>query len=93
VETNHSIKLVLSDVTMPKMNGPEVVRRALKSRDGDVKVIFMSGGFEGVRFRQTDRLLCKPLPFESLVREIRSTLADLPSAVAWEGPERRREPA
>jgi two-component system cell cycle sensor histidine kinase/response regulator CckA len=93
VETNDSIKLVLSDISMPKMDGPEVVRHALRARHDDVKVIFMSGGFEGVRFRQTDRLLSKPLTFESLVREIRATLADLPSAVPWEGTERRRQSA
>jgi CheY-like chemotaxis protein len=92
VETNPSIRLVLSDVSMPKLNGPEVVRRALKSRDGDVRVLFMSGGFQGVRFRQTDRFLYKPLIFESLIEAIRSGLAaDPPVAASWEGPERRRQ--
>jgi len=92
VETNHSIKLVLSDILMPKITGPEFVRRALKSRDGDVRVLFMSGGFKGVRFRQTDRLLDKPLSFKSLAAEIRSILTELPKAPSWEGPERRRQP-
>jgi len=90
VETDHSIKLVLSDVSMPKLNGPEVVRRALKSRNGDVRVVFMSGGFEGKPFRQTDRFLRKPLTFESLVQEIRSRLAEPAPPISWEGPERRR---
>src|SRR5204862_364287 len=81
VETNHSIKLVLSDVSMPGLDGPEVVRRALKSRDGDVRVVFMSGGFEGVRFRETDRFLRKPLTFESLAQEIRSRLYEAPPPI------------
>src|SRR5688572_5657217 len=60
VKTNHSIKLLLSDVVMPKLTGPDVVRRALKSRVDSVRVVFMSGGFEGISFRRTDRLLDKP---------------------------------
>jgi two-component system cell cycle sensor histidine kinase/response regulator CckA len=90
VETNPSIKLVLSDVSMPGINGPEVVRRALKSR-ADVRVVFMSGGFQGVRFRQSDRFLHKPLVFESLVKELRSGLAEPPPPGSWDGPERRRQ--
>jgi CheY-like chemotaxis protein len=92
VETQHSIKLVLSDMSMPGMTGPEFVRRALKLRDGDVRVLFMSGGFEGMRFRQTDRLLDKPLSLKSLVAEIRTTLANPPLLPVWVGPERRRQP-
>src|SRR6187551_1944344 len=57
VDTDHSIKIVLSDISMPKLSGPEVIRRALKGRGGDVRVLFMSGGFSGVQFRQTDRFL------------------------------------
>jgi len=91
VETNHSIKLVLTDVSMPRLNGPEVVRRALKSRNGDVRVVFMSGGFEGVQFRETDRFLHKPLTFEKLAKEICSGLNEATPPVPWEGPERRRQ--
>ena len=90
VETNHSIKIVLSDISMPKLTGPEVIRRAFKGRDGDVRVLFMSGGFSGVQFRQTDRFLSKPLRFDLVVNEIRSVLNELPLPASWDGPERRR---
>src|SRR5688572_8319733 len=93
VETDPSIKLVLSDISMPKLSGPEVVRRALKTRDGDVRVLFMSGGCQDAHFRQTDRFLYKPLMFESLAEEIRSTLTKPPVPVAWDGLERRRRQA
>jgi two-component system, cell cycle sensor histidine kinase and response regulator CckA len=92
VETDHSIKLVLSDISMPKLTGPEVIRRAFKSRE-DVRVLFMSGGFSGVQFRQTDRFLSKPLRFEQVAEEIRTVLNEMPSSVSWQGPERRRPPA
>jgi DNA-binding NtrC family response regulator len=89
VQTDHSIKIVLSDVSMPKLTGPEVIRRAFKFRE-DVRVLFMSGGFSGVQFRQTDRFLRKPLRFEHVVEEIRTALNELPDPVSWQGPERRR---
>jgi DNA-binding NtrC family response regulator len=89
VETNHSIKIVLSDICMPKLTGPEVIRRAFKVRD-DVRVLFMSGGFTGVQFRQTDRFFRKPLLFDKVVEEIRAVLKEMPPPEAWEGPERRR---
>jgi len=92
VETDHSIKIVLSDVSMPKLSGPEVIRRAFKSR-GDVRVLFMSGGFSGVQFRQTDRFLSKPLRFDQVASEIRALLNELPQPISWQGPERRRPPA
>jgi CheY-like chemotaxis protein len=91
VETNHAIRLLLSDVTMPKISGPEVVRRALKDRDGDVRVLFMSGGFDGVRFRRTDPLLAKPISVRRLPVEVHRILTELPVLAAWEGPERRRQ--
>jgi DNA-binding response OmpR family regulator len=91
VETDPSIKLVLSDLSMPKLTGPEVVRRALRSRESDVRVLFMSGRFEGISFRQTDRLLEKPLSFESLATEIRSALTEARASTSWKGLERRRQ--
>ena len=92
IETDPSIKLVLSDLMMPRVTGPELVRRALRVRNGTVRVLFMSGGFDGVPFRNTDRLLEKPLSIEKLTTEVRRTLAELPVVTSWEGPERRRSP-
>jgi DNA-binding response OmpR family regulator len=78
---------------MPKATGPEVVRRAQRIRRGTLRVLFMTGGFEGVRFRQTDRILEKPWSSEELIAEIRQLLSDVPQRVEWHGPERRRHAA
>ena len=91
METDLSIKVVLADVSMPKLSGPEVIRRAFKVRD-DVRVLFMSGGFAGVQFRQTDKFFRKPLPFDQVVKAIHSALKEMPAPSNWEGTERRRPP-
>lgn len=86
IETNRSIKVLISDVMMPGITGPEIVRRAQRIRHGELRVLFMTGGFDGgVRFRQADRILKKPWTCEELLREVREILADMP----WAGPERR----
>jgi CheY-like chemotaxis protein len=89
IKTNPSIKVLLSDVMMPKATGPEFVRRAQRMRNGDLRILFMTGGFDGVRFRHTDRILEKPWSCEELVNAIRGALSDMPELVAWDGPERR----
>jgi DNA-binding response OmpR family regulator len=80
---------LLSDVMMPKVMGPEVVRRAQRMRHGDLRILFMTGGFDGVLLRHTDRILEKPWSCEELVAAIRGALSDMPERVAWDGPERR----
>ncbi len=72
--------LVLTDVMMPHMNGPELVDR-IRARDAKVKVIFMSGytgssspsiqnslSLPGVAFLQ------KPFRLQSLIEEVESLL-------------------
>jgi CheY-like chemotaxis protein len=93
VETNSSINVLLSDVMMPKANGPELVRRAQRARSGSLRVLFMSGGFDDVRFRQTDRILEKPWTRDELIEEIKGLLGEDPPSAAWDGPERRKRAA
>jgi CheY-like chemotaxis protein len=93
IETIPSIQVLLSDVMMPKVTGPEVVRLAQRIRHGGLRVLFMTGGFDGVRFRQTDRILEKPWSSEELVHEVRQILSDAPQRVVWDGPERRQPAA
>jgi CheY-like chemotaxis protein len=93
VETDRSINVLLSDVMMPKATGPELVRRAQRVRSGGLRVLFMSGGFDDVRFRQTDRILEKPWTRQELIEEIRVILDQDPPSAAWDGPERRKQAA
>jgi len=93
VETVVSIRVLLADVMMPKTTGPEIFRRAQRIRNGGLRVLFMTGGFEGVQVRQTDRILEKPWSRGELLREVRRILSEIPQRVPWDGPERRRPAA
>lgn len=79
------IDLVLSDVIMPKMNGPEVVRR-LREKRPELKVLFMSGYTDAPILDPSDptRLagfVRKPFQRYNLLRKVRSLL-DQPAANA-----------
>ena len=93
IEREPSIDVLISDVMMGDTTGPEIVRRAQRIRDRKLRVLFMTGGFDGVRFRQTDRILQKPWSGAELVGEVRRVLSDLPEHAAWNGPERRNPAA
>ena len=75
------VDLVLTDVMMPHMTGPELVER-IRAKDGGMRVIFMSGytgsnspsiqnalGLPGVAFLQ------KPFRLQSLIEEVERLLA------------------
>jgi len=70
--------LLLSDVMMPHLSGPELADRLLMRRP-ELKVLFISGYNEevllGKRLEKSGaRLLRKPCPTRLLIREIRSSL-------------------
>ena len=79
-----TIDLVLTDVVMPGMNGPEMVQHLLAQRP-ELKVLFMSGYTDDVLPHDsgldTWRLVQKPFSVEELVGKLRETL-DGPSASA-----------
>ena len=78
-ETGH-IDLLVSDVVMPKMSGPELHQALLQSRPG-LKVLFMSG------YPDVAKALCgttgnsvsfiaKPVTSESLLKKVASALRE-----------------
>jgi two-component system cell cycle sensor histidine kinase/response regulator CckA len=78
-----AIDLILTDVMMPKMGGPELARRVGNVR-ADLRVIFMSGYSEDPVVRSIERsssmFLPKPFTAAALMEKVRHTL-DLP----WPG--------
>ncbi len=72
------VDLVVTDVVMPIMGGPEMVEQ-LRKQKPDLRVLFMSGFTEdmkldGVRVSQSAALLLKPFTIEALACEIRRLL-------------------
>lgn len=74
-----SLDLVISDVVMPKMNGPEFVSRA-RARHPQLRVLYMSGFLDlpsvgsGLKGVGGDPLLSKPFPASRLVSKVRELL-------------------
>jgi PAS domain S-box-containing protein len=77
---NHSgpIHLVLSDVIMPNMNGPEIVKQIKESHPG-IKVLFMSGynddiiSHEGV-LEDGINFIQKPFSLNDLARQVKEVI-------------------
>jgi signal transduction histidine kinase/CheY-like chemotaxis protein len=78
VETLEGIDLLLSDVVMPGIDGPELACR-LRTRWSDLTVLFVTG-YSADRLARTDavgphdRVLEKPYQFDELARTIRGML-------------------
>jgi two-component system cell cycle sensor histidine kinase/response regulator CckA len=79
------VDLLISDVVMPAMSGPEMVRRILAKTDG-LRVIFISGYTYDAMTRhglklQPLYLLQKPFTTSDLVGKVQQVLAAAPSLV------------
>src|SRR5262249_45002153 len=59
-ETPEAIDLIVTDITMPGMSGPEAVRSIRESRP-KVKAIYLSGYTESVVPDDGDALIAKPI--------------------------------
>ena len=67
-----SVGLVLTDITMPGMNGKEMVRRIDRAQQPDLRVLYMSGYSENVE----PGIDCLEKPFTSadLLKRVRAAL-------------------
>jgi two-component system cell cycle sensor histidine kinase/response regulator CckA len=79
LEANGHVDLVVSDVVMPEMDGPSLLRE-LRGRDPNVKFIFVSGYAEEAFAKnlpsdQQYNFLAKPFTLKQLVAEVKQTLA------------------
>ncbi|GLS60923.1 cell cycle histidine kinase CckA [Methylobacterium haplocladii] len=78
-EHDYAVDLVVSDVVMPEMDGPTLLRELRKQRP-ELKVIFVSGYAEDV-FRknlhegESFDYLAKPFSLKQLVETVKTTLA------------------
>jgi CheY-like chemotaxis protein len=74
-----AIQLLLADVVMPKMRGPELARR-LRARFPEIKIAFMSGYLDQDTSReeilQEASVLQKPFSRDALLRQIRGAFDD-----------------
>ena len=67
-----TVGLVLTDITMPGMNGKEMVRRIDRAQQPDLRVLYMSGYSEnlaaGIDFLE------KPFTSADLLKRVRAAL-------------------
>jgi two-component system, cell cycle sensor histidine kinase and response regulator CckA len=79
-KTGVKVDLVVSDVVMPEMDGPTLLRQ-LRSRNAALKMIFVSGYAEDVFQKhlpedsQQVAFLAKPFTLKQLVNAVKETLA------------------
>jgi len=78
-ENQGSVDLVVSDVVMPEMDGPTLLKE-LRRRNPNVKIIFVSGYAEEAFAKNlpTDQqynFLAKPFTLKQLVAEVKKTMA------------------
>jgi len=78
-EREGHVDLVVSDVVMPEMDGPTLLKE-LRRRDPSVKIIFVSGYAEeafakNLPSQEQYAFLAKPFTLKQLVAEVKQTLA------------------
>ena len=80
------IDLLVTDVAMPRMNGPVLAER-LRAAHSEAKVLFMSGSTVqelhdyGVRIESGEAYLAKPFSLDDLRRKVEAAL-DFPTLVS-----------
>ncbi|BAQ17133.1 cell cycle histidine kinase CckA [Methyloceanibacter caenitepidi] len=79
-EHEGKVDLVVSDVVMPEMDGPTLLKE-LRQKDPDIRIIFMSGYAEDAFKRNLDEneefgFLQKPFDLKTLAATVKSALED-----------------
>ena len=79
-EVNSKIDLVVSDVVMPEMDGPTLLRELRKTQP-DLKIIFVSGYAEdafkkNLPENEQFNFLPKPFSLKQLATTVKETLAE-----------------
>jgi two-component system cell cycle sensor histidine kinase/response regulator CckA len=78
-EKNGAVDLVVSDVVMPEMDGPTLLR-AMRARNPSLKIIFVSGYAEDAFAKSLEEnekfdFLAKPFALSALVAKVKETMA------------------
>jgi len=78
-EKDGAIDLVVSDVVMPEMDGPTLLRK-MRGRNPDLKIIFVSGYAEDAFAKSLEEnekfdFLAKPFALSALVAKVKETMA------------------
>ena len=73
------VGLVLTDITMPGMNGKEMVKRIDRRRQPDLRVLYMSGYIENMEPGLD--LLEKPFTSTDLLKRVRAVVDNTASGV------------
>ncbi|MGA7974215.1 MAG: response regulator, partial [Pseudolabrys sp.] len=79
IEAEGHVDLVVSDVVMPEMDGPSLLKE-LRRRDPTVKIIFVSGYAEeafskNLPSNEQYAFLAKPFTLKQLVAAVKETMA------------------
>src|SRR6202044_1185203 len=77
-QKNGAVDLVVSDVVMPEMDGPTLLR-AMRARNPDLKIIFVSGYAEDAFAKSLEEnekfdFLAKPFALSALVAKVKETI-------------------
>ena len=75
VAETHPIGLLLTDVSMPRMNGYELAMR-IESLRPDAKVLFMSAYAEHGMLIQKPKFIAKPFSVEDMVKAVSDVLGE-----------------
>jgi CheY-like chemotaxis protein/anti-sigma regulatory factor (Ser/Thr protein kinase) len=70
----NKIDIILSDVVMPRLNGPEAVR-IIRETHPDIKVVYVSGSADLIEPNGRDVVIWKPVKPQALLATIKSCLA------------------